>query len=684
MDYTALPGDTNDDIAYELQQQRASFALGLSGNVITVTLNVGMQIWWATVMPAGGSSAGGYEGTWNWWSRYNIGVQYYDEQGRTPGVQFDTALGRANSDVTTPAYALSGGVGQTPELIVELRHQPPSWAKKFQIIRSRNLTIGNFLFWKSDHIATDAEFYYFSIQTLLDRRDAQTGYVPNYDFTEGDRCRIVINNVGASQTFPNADYLVVGTETADKGSGEKVYVKVRKPAGSPTHTGQVLIQLWTPAKTGGLGENEVYYEFGEVFDVYTSAGQLYHRGTTQDQNGVQPSIMRLQNGDVYYRKRTFVPLSGDALFITDPNYSDDFKSAVNSNGRASVLDYDAKETYYPTMYRFGLAYQFGTFINEMPRFYFENFDEADRGFGPIKRMRVADRYLRVFQELKVGRIPVYQQVIKDAVGGDILAQSDKLLNNIQYYAGDFGIGKHPESLASRDFADYFVDSNRGVMLRLSMDGLTPLSIIAQANEYFVRELGLRQATPIVGAFDPKENRYILSMAAVSGSTAQTIVFNEQKNGYETFLRLIPEFMGCLGTQFISFKGGELWTHDSPTFCNYFGVQYKPSITLMFNDAMPGKKTFQAVSYIAGSRWSCPEIETSLGQNSRVQSPFFNKKEDVWHSYLLRDINSPKGIMSGDMLKGQWIKVNFEKDNGATGEELHYAEIKYVVSNLNAR
>jgi len=682
MDYTAVPGDTNSTIAYQLQLQRDSFALGLSLNVITVTLNVGMQIY-SSYTTGSGSSGAGYEGTWNWWSRYNIGVQYYDEQGRTPGVQFDTTLGRANSDITTQGYSIVSGVGQTPELIVELRHQPPAWAKKFQMVRSRNLTIGNFLFWKTDHIAADDEFYYFSIQTLVNKRDTQTGYVPEYDFAEGDRCRIVINNIGASQTYPSADYLVVGVEVADKGAGEKTYAKVRKPAGSPTYTNPCLIQLWTPAKTGGFKDSEVYYEFGEVYDVYISAGTLSHRGVSQDQTIAQPAIIRLRNGDIYYRKRTFVTPS-DALWVTDLNYSDDFKSAVNSNGRPSVLDYNAKETYYPTMVRFSGAYQQGTFVNELSRFFFENFDEYDRGFGAIKRMRVTDRYLRIFQELKTGRVPVYQQVIKDAVGGDILAQSDRLLNNIQYYAGDFGIGKHPESLASRDFADYFVDSNRGVMLRLSLDGLTPISITSNANEYFVRELSLRGAVNVYGVFDPKENRYILSMGAVSGSAAQTIVFNEQKKGYETFLRFTPEFMGCLGTQLISFVNGELWTHDSTTYCNYYGVQYKPSITMMFNDALPAKKTFQAVSYIGGAKWACPEIVTSLDQLSRLQAPLFGKKEDVWHSYLLRDINSPKGILSGDMLKGQWIKISFEKENGATGEELHYAEVKYVISNLNAR
>jgi hypothetical protein len=174
------------------------------------------------------------------------------------------------------------------------------------------------------------------------------------------------------------------------------------------------------------------------------------------------------------------------------------------------------------------------------------------------------------------------------------------------------------------------------------------------------------------------------MSAVGASPAITVSFNEQKKGFESFHSFTPEFMGNVGTLMITFKDGVLWTHDNTTYCNFYGVQYKPSITMMFNDGPMVKKTFQAVTYIAGSKWYVPSLATSLQKASKVPLSYFTKREDGYHAPLLRDQNSQGGLLSGAMLKGNWIALTIEKENGATGEEFHYAEVKHSISNLNVR
>lgn len=72
-----------------------------------------------------------------------------------------------------------------------------------------------------------------------------------------------------------------------------------------------------------------------------------------------------------------------------------------------------------------------------------------------------DRFMRVFQRLKTGVIPLFNQISKNADGNEISVVTNQLLNPIQYYAGDYGIGDCPESLASYNFADYFADNIRG-------------------------------------------------------------------------------------------------------------------------------------------------------------------------------------------------------------------------------
>ena len=43
------------------------------------------------------------------------------------------------------------------------------------------------------------------------------------------------------------------------------------------------------------------------------------------------------------------------------------------------------------------------------------------------------------------------------------------------FSGEFGISKNPESFASESYRVYFADKVRGSVIRLSRDGLTPIS-----------------------------------------------------------------------------------------------------------------------------------------------------------------------------------------------------------------
>ena len=216
--------------------------------------------------------------------------------------------------------------------------------------------------------------------------------------------------------------------------------------------------------------------------------------------------------------------------IIESSFSDTYNLITNSNGRVSVIDENAKQTYFPTLIRFGQAYQVSTNVNGLNRFYFENFDEYDRSFGDVMRLHVRDRYLKVYQKFKVGNVPILTQIIKDITGNPLQANTDQLINKIQYYAGDYGIGDASTSLAWNNFSDYFVDNYRGVVCRLSQDGITPISIINFTNAFFVSKLsaydkklnngvipgGVYLGDPcIYGVFDAYTNKYIIAMEEIN-------------------------------------------------------------------------------------------------------------------------------------------------------------------------
>lgn len=229
----------------------------------------------------------------------------------------------------------------------------------------------------------------------------------------------------------------------------------------------------------------------------------------------------------------FKVLKNYTISIIESSFNDTYNLVTNSNGRVSVVDENAKRTYFPTLIRFGGAYQVNTNLNGLNNFKYENFDEYDRSFGDVIRLHVRDRYLKVYQKFKVGNVPILTQIVKDVSGNPLQANTDTLINKIQYYSGDYGIGDAATSLAWNNYADYFVDNYRGVVCRLSQDGITPISITNSVNAFFTATLpAYRQdlnnglgsnGSPntytgnpcIYGVFDAYTNKYIIAMEEIN-------------------------------------------------------------------------------------------------------------------------------------------------------------------------
>ena len=400
--------------------------------------------------------------------------------------------------------------------------------------------------------------------------------------------------------------------------------------------------------------------------------------------------------------------------IIESSFSDVYQLVTNSNGRASVVEENAKQTYFPTLVRFGQAYQADTSINNTNRFYPENFDTYDRGFGDIMRLHVRDRYMKVYQKLKVGNVPILTQIVKDVTGNPLQANSDQLINKIQYYSGDYGIGDSPSSLAWDNFADYFVDDFRGVVCRLSQDGITPISIVYKANSFFTRYTkayrtslnnGIAPAgqtyegnPTIYGAFDAFTNKYIVALEPITRYSDPntisfqqegfTISFDEVLNQWESFYSYKPEWFGCLNTLLISFKDGELWKHNSTTYCNFYLTQYEANIEVVFNNLSPLKKTFKSVTEYANTAWDCPQISTqmntygSTAQLSKLFKGNFKVLESNYHSYFLRDENSSGGLANGSELKGNYMIIKFRKSNANQYYFINLVSVNFIDSPLN--
>lgn len=155
------------------------------------------------------------------------------------------------------------------------------------------------------------------------------------------------------------------------------------------------------------------------------------------------------------------------------------------------------------------------------------------------------------------------------------------------------------------------------------------------------------------------------MAASNYSPAQTLIFDEENNRFESFVSYHPEMMVTLGTTLCSFKDGVLWTHDDePYYNNFYGLQYDSSITGIFNKNQLYKKTFESMEQIASQVWDCPEIITASNsygttkQQSNLVVDDFDELESNFNTAFLCDTNSIGGLIDGDTLKGNLCTIKF--------------------------
>jgi len=125
----------------------------------------------------------------------------------------------------------------------------------------------------------------------------------------------------------------------------------------------------------------------------------------------------------------------------------------------------------------------------------------------------------------------------------------------------------------------------------------------------------------------------------------TVSYSDSAKGFPSFYSYHPEYMIGMNSYFYSFKGGNLWRHNTnETRNNFYGSQYTTTITSVFNaEPTLSIKLFKTLSYestttatdTSHAAWSCISLNTDLtdGNPGGMLQTYFVQKEGEWFSYL---------------------------------------------------
>lgn len=295
-------------------------------------------------------------------------------------------------------------------------------------------------------------------------------------------------------------------------------IRIRKPdpAIVPVVADDSLVQISKPILN--ISEDfQSFQAFGKKFEVGNyGTDQRVHYADVQSQTASLPAIVRVIEGDAYWRNRELptnnvVPGTQVKIEqIEDPNFSDFFESNLHSLGRVYPKDDGRGEKRFTERARFSNNYIEDTSINGLNMF--DNLDRNDYNdsYGTIMLIRFRDNRLYIYKLLKTGWALVGQTIIQDNSGTELVGTASKLLSAMQYFAWEGGIGNNPESWTSNGNFQYFASPNSGVFIRLGGDGADPISSIylydKRAREVLnaVNKYNLR----IYGGFDREKSKAI--------------------------------------------------------------------------------------------------------------------------------------------------------------------------------
>tara|TARA_Y100001973_G_scaffold12471_1_gene17313 strand:+ start:72 stop:6425 length:6354 start_codon:yes stop_codon:yes gene_type:complete len=225
--------------------------------------------------------------------------------------------------------------------------------------------------------------------------------------------------------------------------------------------------------------------------------------------------------------------------------------------------------------------------------------DLNPSYGSIQALKTRDTNLVTFTEDKVLKVLSNKDAVFNADGNPQLTATNRVLGQAVPFVGDYGISKNPESLAVDQYRMYFADKQRGAILRLSNDGLTPISNIGMKSWF--RE-NLKKADNIIGTYDVVNGEYNVTLdvneSLWSNGDSTTVSFNEGSKGWVSFKSFLPNTGLSISGKYFTAYHSVIYEHyvDNVNRNNFYGFFEESAIEVVFNDLPSVVKSFKTVNY----------------------------------------------------------------------------------------
>jgi len=440
---------------------------------------------------------------------------------------------------------------------------------------------------------------------------------------------------------------------------------------------QAIVEIYKPKADPEPGEM-LYFEFSELYGIDTGGR---HMGPISDQGypwtydafgnatSGTPAVGEFMFGDVYYKQRNMQRFANNVRglqnFYVEDYFLNDYTDSNHINiGRANIYSAFYRQQDKEASITYSDVYQPATSFNGLSTFDYNegNWEDYSRIDGSIQKIHYREVDIVMIQEDATYKVPVQRDILLSADGKGTVGVSNKILNPVVPFVGNYGISKNPESFVANGNVLFWTDIRRGAVLRLSGDGITPISD-AKMHDYFRdREEDFRSYDPqfdwssdygnisgemltgqhqffrIKGGFNPKHEEYIVQMDSIpaqlghyniteetfdvlgewdgTGVTDQQDIlvggsvtaWRDKQKRWTSFYSHFAEYYCKVNRLFVSWDEGFLYLHDvdEENYNTFYGVTFYTELDFSINEGPSSVKGFKSLTLEANQ---APEADS---------------------------------------------------------------------------
>lgn len=577
--------------------------------------------------------------------------------------------------------------------------QIPDWATHYQLVITENLKTTYFV----KGITNDA--WYESIGAGesgdYNKGTSATPFPRTRQFLYLDASDIVLNNFG--YTFEEGDYIKVWIPTPDFQGNTPLVENI-----FPIESFDSRFIKVNYGKAGrGLGDRTAWYyeiyrprksdidiRFYETSNVYA----INNPGTSTRDFSIKSGIIL---GDVFTVKYKHYNYITSGYSSTDPDSNtfydtnddpkldflfEEFMSPrpdqlnlwLKSLGKVSLINEGEGEVEDTTSIIYGQQIIANSKINDLNRFFtLDRYDKIQNDKSPIIKLTpISESLMIANHERSTTSLYIGTGFIQTKDGSEFLAKTEGVITDHQTLVGEYGA--IPETIASEGYRVWWLDIEKGKVVRYTAAGTIPISdkkfkidnLIQSLCEIYKPYVATNK---IIGGYDPEFNEYILTFPKITGvSEARTLIFSEDTQRWQgdnfDYVGpdgLTPQFYIRSPKKFLSFMNGELWEHHvNPVYNNFYGQQFNRELTFTPNAAPEAKKVWNNIwintpYLVQNDDDNVVTITNEEGQETDLLKSEFDdiiKTEGIWKGPVYFDKNSSGGKKNGARIRSNYIDV----------------------------